>query len=110
MRYRVVLARSAQADADDIFQWVIERAPVRGAEWFSELIDSLSSLEVNPYRCPLAREAARARRPIRSLLFGKRRNTYRILFEIDDTSYTVSILHIRHGAMYDIRPEDLAQP
>ena len=84
MAYQVALADSAKADANQIHDWVCERAPVRGPEWFGELIECLYSLEELPYRCPLAREARAARRDIRCLLFGKRRNTYRILYEIDE--------------------------
>jgi hypothetical protein len=30
MGYRVILADSAKADAESLYQWVIERAPLRG--------------------------------------------------------------------------------
>lgn len=30
MEYRVVLADSARADAESLYQWVIEKAPLRG--------------------------------------------------------------------------------
>ena len=79
MAYRVVLADSAKADASAIY-------------------DQL------PWRCPLAREAEKARREIRCLLFGKRRNVYRILYETDEPRNTVWVLHIRHGSRKDIEP------
>ena len=41
-----------------IYDWIVERAPTRGPEWFEELVDCLYSLEQSLYRCPLAREAA----------------------------------------------------
>ncbi len=71
-----------------------------------ELIDHLYSLERFPSRCPFARAAKRIRRPIRCLSFGKPRNVYRILFEVGKSSKTVWILHIRHCALSDLRPED----
>ena len=74
MAYQVALANSAKADANQIYGLIIERAPLRGPEWFEELIDCLYSLENLPYRCPLAREAGQTKREIRCLLFGKRRN------------------------------------
>ena len=110
MKYRVVLADSAKADADNIYARVVEAAPIRGPEWFEELLDSMRSLENVPYRCPLAREARRAKREIRNLLFGKRRHVYRILFEVDERRRTVWILHIRHGAMKDMQPGEIAKP
>ena len=88
---------------------MVERAPVRGPEWFEELIDSLYTLELLPNRCPLAREAEEAKRDIRCLLFGKRRGIYRILYEVDEKRQTVWILHIRHGALRDLGPDELAR-
>jgi plasmid stabilization system protein ParE len=105
--YQVVLADAAKADANRIYDWVVERAPVRGPEWFEELIDSLYTLERLPNRCPIAREAKEAHRDI-CCLFGKRRGVYRILYEVDEKHKTVWILHIRHGALQDLGPDELS--
>ena len=110
MRYQVTLADEAKADANRIYDRVVEKATVRGPEWFEELIDSLYSLETLFYRCPLAREANEAGRKIRCLLFGKRRHAYRILYEVDEVRQTVWVLHIRPGAFRDLGPEELSQP
>jgi hypothetical protein len=53
-----------------------------------------------PKRCPLARENKYFSQEIRQILYGRGRNSYRILFTIvegKDVS-TVRILHIRHAA------------
>jgi plasmid stabilization system protein ParE len=106
--YRVALADSAKGDANRIYDWVIQRAPLRGPEWFEELIDSLYTLEQLPNRCSLAREAEDAKRNIRCLLFGKHRGIYRILYQVDEQRQTVWILHIRHGgALQDLRTNEL---
>jgi plasmid stabilization system protein ParE len=110
MEYRVVLADAAKADAESLYQWVIERAPLRGPEWFERLLDCLDSLNNSPRRCPLALEAQRSRREIRNVLYGKGRNVYRILFEIEEERQTVWILHIRRAARAPLRPKDLARP
>ena len=99
MEYRVVLADSAKADADLLYARIVEAAPFRGPLWFEELLKSVRSLGRMPGRCPLAHEALKVKRHIRSLLFGKRRDVYRILYEIDERDKTVIILHIRHGAL-----------
>ncbi len=88
-----MLADAAKADASRIYDWVLEEAPVRGREWFEEPIKCLYSLEQLPYRCPIAREAELANREIRCLLFGRMRNVYRILYEVDEERQTVQILH-----------------
>ncbi len=110
VRYQIVLADTAKSDANYIYEWVVERAPIRGAEWFEELMDCLYSLELLPNRCPLAREAKDAQRSIRCLHFGKRRHVYRILYEVDEPRRTVYILHIRHGALRDLDPDQISNP
>jgi hypothetical protein len=45
------------------------------------------------------------REPIREMLFGSgNRGTYRFLFIVADK--TVYILHIRHGSMLPLKPEE----
>ena len=105
--YRVGLADSAKADADAIYKPIVATAPVRGADWFEELMDCLHALDRLPYRCPLAREAKKAKREIRCLLFGRRRNLYRILYEVDEANRAVWILHIRHGARRDMKAGEI---
>ncbi len=108
MAYRVVLADSAKAGAAAIYERVVAAAPFRGPMWFDDLIECLYSLDHLPLRCPLAREAEKARREIRCLLFGKRRNVYRILYEVDEARATVWVLHIREGSRADMQPEEIS--
>jgi uncharacterized protein (UPF0248 family) len=53
-----------------------------------------------PKRCPLARENSYFSQEIRQLLYGKGRNTYRILFTVleEEEIPKVRILHIRRAA------------
>jgi hypothetical protein len=53
-----------------------------------------------PKRCPLARENEYFSQEIRQLLYGRGRNSYRILFTIlEGTEVSiVRILYIRHSA------------
>jgi hypothetical protein len=85
-----------------IYDWVIGRAPITGPAWFDEFIEYLYSLKHFPERCPLAREAKKARRDIRCLLFGKGRRAFRILYEVNEVSHTVFVLHVRRGALRDL--------
>jgi len=52
-----------------------------------------------PHRCPLAPDATTTRRPIRHLLFGRKSDVYRVIFEILEDARIVRILNIRHAAM-----------
>ena len=109
MVYRVVLADSASDDAYAIYAGVAA-VPLRGPQWFEHLIDCLDSLGHFPLRCPFAREAEKASREVRCLLFGKGRNIYRILDEVDQSNSTVWVLHIRHGARKDMALEEIHSP
>ena len=104
--YQVALSDSAKADARHIYAWILERTPFYGPGWFDALIARLYSLENQPLRCPLAREAAALQRPIRCLLFGKKHGRYRILYEVDESRRTVWILHIRHGSLPELLDQE----
>ncbi len=100
MEYRVALADSAKADADLLYARIVAAAPLRGPLWFEELLQSIRSFSRIPRRSPRATASGR----VRCLLFGKHRNLYRILYEIDERNRRVIVLHIRHGAMQDRGP------
>jgi plasmid stabilization system protein ParE len=53
-----------------------------------------------PKRYPIARENQYFSKEIRQLLYGKGRNSYRIIFTIaeSENGSAVRILHIRHAA------------
>jgi plasmid stabilization system protein ParE len=110
MAYQVVLTDTAKADADQLYRWVVDAAPTYGPKWFNQLVLSLQSLDRFPNRCPLAREAHRVRGNVRCMLFGKGRNRYRILYEVDEARETVWILHIRHGARGDMDTDEITKP
>ena len=97
MVYRVVLADSATHDAYSIY--ADAAASLRGPQWFEHLIDCLDSLGHFPLRCPFAREAERAGREIRCLLFCKGRNIYRILMKSMNRTHSL-------GASYPPRCQE----
>lgn len=102
MQYRVALADSAKADADALYARLIDAAPLRGPQWFDQLTASIASLRNMPERCPFVHEPHLRRMGIRCLRFGKRLDTYRILYWIDNPGRKVWVLHIRHGAQRDL--------
>jgi mRNA-degrading endonuclease RelE of RelBE toxin-antitoxin system len=63
------------------------------------LSERIQGLERLPRRCAAAPESKKARRPLRQLLYGAKRDVYRVLFEIDEARKIVRVLTIRHGAM-----------
>jgi plasmid stabilization system protein ParE len=101
MKYRIEISSVAEAEADGAFLRMSQLAsPERASRWYQGLLKAMESLSEMPKRCPLARENDYFTKEIRQLLYGRGRNSYRILFTIvegEDVS-TVRILHIRHAA------------
>jgi hypothetical protein len=61
-----------------------------------------------PRRCPLAPESELLGVPLHQLLYGKRRNRFRIVFRIyDEAEPVVRVLAIRHGARAEMRPDEI---
>ena len=101
MAYSVRLMPRAADDVQRLHRRVIEKAPLDGQEWFNRLIDALYSLETFPERCKAIKGLSRPGRIVRLLLCGRKTQTYRIYFDVVET--TVRILHIRHSARTEPR-------
>jgi len=103
MTFRVEVTPQAERDADAILEWLRSQyAGDAGIRWFRALEDAIASLGEFPERCPVAPESTVFPFQVRQLLYGRRRNTYRILFTVSRD--TVYVLHIRHGARQPIKP------
>lgn len=70
--------------------------------WFNGLERVILSLDENPARGSVIPEDAH----VRHLLYGRRRNVYRIIYAIDERRCVVTVLHIRHGARDAFTPGD----
>ncbi|SRR6266851_290271 len=105
MTYRVILTPEAEADLRTIDLYIRSYAPRAARDWIRRARQSIKTLSHHPERCPLAPESASFGEPIRELLFGiGNRSTYRFLFIVVEKS--VYILHIRHGSMLPLNPEE----
>jgi len=61
---------------------------------FNNLAKAIYRLERFPERGAVVPESKK----LRQLFFGKKPDTYRIIYEVSGRNLVVSILHIRHGA------------
>jgi plasmid stabilization system protein ParE len=104
MAFRVELTKSAEADLEALYLWVVERAPAQGAAWFNGLESAIQSLDQHPERCTVAPESIDPKRIVRALHYGRARHVYRVLFWIDNTDRIVNVLHVRRGARHTVRP------
>jgi plasmid stabilization system protein ParE len=98
MAYRVEIARRAEADLEDLYLWVVDRAPQRGARWFNGLERAVLSLDRQPKRCPVVAEAFDPDRVVRVLTYGRKAHAYRVFFTVDDGAEIVRVLHVHRGA------------
>jgi len=108
MKYRVEISSLAEAEADSAFLRLSQaNFPVKASQWYSGLLQAIESLSQMPKRCPLAKENQYFSQEVRQLLYGKGRNSYRILFTILEGQEvsTVRILRIRYGAQLTLGEE-----
>lgn len=101
MSYRVEISSVAEAEVDSAFLLLSQiTSPEKARQWYEGLLRAIESLSEMPKRCPLARENKYFSQEIRQVLYGRGRNSYRILFTLveSDEMATVRILHIRHAA------------
>lgn len=108
MKYRIEISSVAEAEADQAFLRLSQvTSPSQASRWYSGLLQAIESLSEMPRRCPLARENQYFSQEIRQLLYGRGRNSYRVLFTIlegQDVA-TVRVLHIRHASQQTIGEE-----
>ena len=94
MRYRVNVTTRAAQDLDTIYQFIQAEHSHQAAIWFNGLHEALQSLSSLPHRASRVREDS----TLRHLLYGNKPNVYRVIYSVDDTLKTVTIVTIRHGA------------
>ena len=108
MAYRVEIARNAEAELEELYLWVVERAPQQGAAWFNGLERAILSLDQLPKRCPVAPESIDPDLPVRVLSYGRKPHGYRIFFTVDDDTNVVRVVHVRRGARQRPTPGELS--
>jgi plasmid stabilization system protein ParE len=107
MAYRVELAKTAEAELEELYLWVIERAPSQGAAWFNGLERAILSLERLPKRCRIAAESFDPEQPVRVFNYGRRPHVHRVFFTLDETAKVVRVVHLRRGARQRPAPGEL---
>ena len=107
MAYAVELTLRAARDLDHLYDRINAAESIAAARWYNGLDQAVYSLEHFPRRCPVAPESKKTRRSLRHLLYGKKPNVYRVIFEIDERRRLVHVLTIRHGAMDEAQQDEL---
>ena len=103
MTYRIVIQPTAGQGIREAVRWKTTNAsPALAARWYNGLLKKIDTLTTHPSRYPLAAEDAKFPEDIRELIYGKRRNAYRIIFTIQ--ADTVHILYLQHTARDELTP------
>src|SRR5258707_11867138 len=105
MAHSVRISIKALWEIDEALEWLAARSRAAAIRWHTQLLEAVRSLENNPERCGLAPECAWYPGELRQLLHGKRKGTYRVLFEIRGS--TVHILRVRHSSQSLLEPGEL---
>ncbi len=83
MAFRVKQTDRAKRDLDAILERLrAEGAGETGIRWFEQLEAAINSLAELPQRCSFAPENATFPFEVRHLLYGRKPNTYRVLFTL----------------------------
>ncbi len=103
MTYRIIIEPTARQGIREAVRWKTANvSPTLAARWYNRLLRKIDTLKTHPTRCPLAAENDKFPEEIRQLLYGKRRNTYRIIFTIRPD--TVHVLYVEHAAKDELEP------
>jgi plasmid stabilization system protein ParE len=107
MAYVVKSTPHAERDLEQLYQEINAEYSGAALQWYSGLREAILSLEWQPHRCPVAPEARKLKRKLRHLLYGKKPNVYRIIYELDEHRQEVRVITIRHGARRTLKRSDL---
>jgi plasmid stabilization system protein ParE len=91
MAYRVEVTERALRDLSFIYGRIGAESSEQAARWFNRLEKAIVSLDKYPNRGPPTPEVG----TVRHLLYGRKPYVYRIIYEVDEKSSTVYVLHIR---------------
>jgi plasmid stabilization system protein ParE len=105
MAFQVVFHPRARSDIAAALAWYARTGSAAADRWRTGLLRIIENLETDPNRYPAADEAADLGVDLRQLLYGRRRNVYRVLFTIE--GQTVNILRVRHAAQDQLDPDDI---
>ena len=105
MAFQVRTTKTAEAQIQTAYLWLKERNPGYADQWFRGLMNVIASLQEKPQRCALASDNEVFSEQVRQLLYGKSRNTYRILFTIREE--TVFVLHVRHSSQASLTADEV---
>lgn len=99
MAYRVELTIRAKRELNNLYVQISADDSAVAASWFNGLEQAIGTLGSFPRRCPIAPESKLSKPELRHLLYGSKRDVYRVIYDIDEPRKLVRARTIRHSAM-----------
>lgn len=103
MNFKVEISPAVAAEAYAAYEDIASRSPAHGDRWYEGLLAAVAALERMPRRHGLAREYESVSYELRQFVH----RPYRVLFTVSGN--TVRILHVRHVAMDELKPDELGR-
>ncbi|MBX3179566.1 MAG: type II toxin-antitoxin system RelE/ParE family toxin [Candidatus Hydrogenedentes bacterium] len=104
MEFRVSISPTALADIEALLLGKAERSLEFAAIWLLDLEVATKALSELPLRCGLAYEARAFNIQVRQFIYGKGRDTYRVLFTVEGDE--VRVHHVRHTRQKPLEKDD----
>jgi toxin ParE1/3/4 len=92
--YRIHFTTKAAADLEGIFDYVEKDSPQNATRLIQRLLDAIGSLKILPHRNRIVKDTEVLGECIRSMPV----RPYLIRYHVKDSTRTVTILSVRHGA------------
>jgi len=93
----------AERDLKEIYRRIEASTSGAALAWYRGLRDALHTLRDSPKRCPVTPE----NRDLRHLLYGNQPHIYRAIYRVQEKQKQVHVLHIRHRARQEFKPDEL---
>jgi toxin ParE1/3/4 len=107
MAYHIEFAERAARDLETLYVEKNAAESQAASRWYNGLEEAVYVLANYPHRCPAAPEARKLRRELRHLLYGKKSQVYRVIYEVHERRHTVWVLTVRHGARRKLKASDV---
>lgn len=101
-RYRVGVTAFAAENIREAHAWYRAENPAAADKWLAGIEKTIFGLATLPESHALAPESAAFATEIRQVLYGAGGNSWRIFISV--RSFTVRVLHVRHGSRDYWRP------
>ena len=105
MPFQVDFKRRCHRDLDEQLAWWCRHGKAAAERWREDFLAKvLAALESDPHCYPEADEAGDLGKDLRMMLYGRRRQSYRVLFTVSGNRVTVH--RVRHSAQDRLTKDD----